>query len=125
MAMLRLLGLIVGLTAVCQVRSECKPVFKEDAASLVSASFASVFRRGAKTYDYKYIEVIYSPFQMVEDRSCVDEAQLNLEVKMGSGEWVAVDSTPATAPDCASGSATLHSGHVPRHVRGSADPGRV
>jgi len=94
MVMLRLLGLIVGLTAVCQVRSECKPVFKEDAASLVSASFASVFRRGAKTYDYKYIEVIYSPFQMVEDRSCVDEAQLNLEVKMGSGEWVAVDSTP-------------------------------
>jgi hypothetical protein len=94
--MLPLLGLIVGLTAttISQVRGECQPVFKEDAASLVSAGFASVIRRGAKTYDYKYIEVYYSPFLMVKDRSCIEESQLNLEVKVGNGEWMAVDSTP-------------------------------
>ena len=88
--MLRLIGLILGLT-ISQAHGACQPVFKADAAKLVTADFASVIRRGVKTYDYKQIEVLYSPFSMVEDASCIDEKQLNIEVKSGNGEWVAVD----------------------------------
>jgi len=89
------LALFVGLALAGSVRSECgEPVFKSDAESRVTADFSSVSRRGRKNYDYKKIEIEYQPFQMVEDGKCIDESQLNIEVKYGNGEWGAIDASP-------------------------------
>lgn len=88
-----LLLCVVGLIA--KVRSECgEPEFKEDAVSRVQAGFKTIRKRGRETFDYRKIEVVYSPFLMVQDPSCIEESQLNLEVKSGAGDWVAMEDLP-------------------------------
>lgn len=86
-----ILLLILG-AAVAEVSSQCsQPRFKEDAIDKVQAGFKAIRRRGKISYDYRTIEIIYSPFIMVEDPNCIEESELNLELKSGSGDWIAID----------------------------------
>jgi len=90
---MKLFALISVLVA--EVASDClQPSFKDDATSRVEAGFKAIRKRGKLSFDYKTIEVTYSPFMMVEDPNCIEESQLNLEVKSGSGDWVAMDAAP-------------------------------
>jgi len=89
--------LALSLLAVSLTGSEAqcsKPSFKQDASSMVEAGFMTTFKRGKETHDYKKIEIIYSPFLMVEVPDCIEEERLNLEIKSGNGDWVAMDSQP-------------------------------
>jgi len=94
---LKMLWVLLGvLLWMGEVSAECgQPQFKEDANNRVQANFKTIRRRGKVSFDYRTIEVVYYPFQMVEDASCLDEAQLNLEVKAGEhGTWTAMESVP-------------------------------
>jgi len=85
-----LLCLATSTAADCE-----QPQFKADANSRVTAGFKTIRRRGQVSHDYRTIEIIYYPFQMVEDAGCVDEDQLNLEVQSGeNSEWVAMEVKP-------------------------------
>ena len=87
--------LLCLLGVVSQVSSQCsQPSFKDDSISRVEAGFKTIRKRGKITFDYRKIEVIYSPFLMVNDPNCIEESQLNLEVKSGSGDWIAMEDTP-------------------------------
>ena len=90
-----MLLLCVLALLVTGARSKCsQPSFKADATSRVEAGFKTIMKRGQLNYDYRTIDIVYSPFLMVEDPACIEEAQLNLEVKSGAGNWIAATGRP-------------------------------
>lgn len=91
----KMLLLCVLSVFVSGAHSECsQPSFKADATTMVEAGFKTIMRRSKLNYDYRTIDIVYSPFLMVEDPNCIEESQLNLEVKSGSGDWIAASGRP-------------------------------
>jgi len=92
---LKMIGVVLLGCVVTTVSSECsQPTFKEDAVSRVEAGYKTIRKRGRLSYDYSTVDIVYYPFLMVEDPACIEESQLNLQVKSGSGDWIAIDEAP-------------------------------
>lgn len=86
------LALVVCAAAVSQ---GIAPVFLNDAADRVEAGFKRTTRKGVTKVDTSKIEVVFQPFYMVEDKDDLDKKNMNLEVKVGDGDWIRQDSSPS------------------------------
>ena len=67
------------------------PVLKDGAADLVKASFKKLFRRT----DFTKIDVVLTPFRLVEDGACLDGAEMVLWYNHDGGEdWMVAEVKP-------------------------------
>ena len=72
--------------------SDCGvPVLREGAEDRVKASF----KKGLSRTDFTRIEILASPFTLVEDGACVDVDRMSLQYNNDGGDdWEVVDAKP-------------------------------